>query len=98
MQNSNVGGYNSRGFVEVLAAAQTNLTKEWFQVGGWVGVVGAGSTCVLMRVWGGPTHQRVFRRGGCTELVRRWVGEGVLDDPPPASPTWRAARACMCTM
>lgn len=30
-QNSNVGGYNSRGFVEVLAASQTTTTKEWFQ-------------------------------------------------------------------
>ncbi|PRW60444.1 ADP-glucose pyrophosphorylase small subunit isoform A [Chlorella sorokiniana] len=29
--NSNVGGYNSRGFVEVLAASQTTTTKEWFQ-------------------------------------------------------------------
>ncbi|GAB4822316.1 hypothetical protein N2152v2_009362 [Parachlorella kessleri] len=29
--NSNVGGYNSRGFVEVLAASQTNTTKTWFQ-------------------------------------------------------------------
>lgn len=27
-----VGGYNSRGFVEVLAASQTTTTKEWFQV------------------------------------------------------------------
>ena len=27
----NVGGYNSRGFVEVLAASQTTTTKEWFQ-------------------------------------------------------------------
>jgi hypothetical protein len=31
LQNSNVGGYNSRGFVEVLAASQTTTTKEWFQ-------------------------------------------------------------------
>jgi len=31
VQNSNVGGYNSRGFVEVLAASQTTTTKEWFQ-------------------------------------------------------------------
>jgi hypothetical protein len=30
-QNLNVGGYNSRGFVEVLAASQTTTTKEWFQ-------------------------------------------------------------------
>jgi hypothetical protein len=38
LQNSNVGNYNSRGFVEVLAASQTTTTKEWFQVGGlWVG-------------------------------------------------------------
>lgn len=29
--NSNVGGYNSRGFVEVLAASQTPTTKTWFQ-------------------------------------------------------------------
>lgn len=29
-----VGGYNSRGFVEVLAASQTTTTKEWFQVCG----------------------------------------------------------------
>lgn len=29
--NSNVGGYNSRGFVEVLAASQTTTQKEWFQ-------------------------------------------------------------------
>lgn len=36
MQNSNVGGYNSRGFVEVLAASQTTTTKEWFQVCGRV--------------------------------------------------------------
>ena len=26
-----MGGYNSRGFVEVLAASQTTTTKEWFQ-------------------------------------------------------------------
>jgi ADP-glucose pyrophosphorylase len=31
LQNANVGGYNSRGFVEVLAASQTTTTKEWFQ-------------------------------------------------------------------
>ena len=29
--NSNVGGYNSRGFVEVLAASQTPDSKKWFQ-------------------------------------------------------------------
>ncbi|KAL6772069.1 AGP4 [Auxenochlorella protothecoides x Auxenochlorella symbiontica] len=29
--NSNVGGYNSRGFVEVLAASQTTTQKNWFQ-------------------------------------------------------------------
>ena len=29
--NSNVGGYNSRGFVEVLAASQTTASKQWFQ-------------------------------------------------------------------
>jgi len=29
--NSNVGGYNSRGFVEVLAASQTTASKKWFQ-------------------------------------------------------------------
>ena len=30
-QNSNIGGYNSRGFVEVLAASQTTVDQEWFQ-------------------------------------------------------------------
>ena len=42
--NANVGGYNSRGFVEVLAASQTTTTKEWFQVrpGGWGGRGGRG--------------------------------------------------------
>lgn len=29
--NSNVGGYQSRGFVEVLAASQSNSNKNWFQ-------------------------------------------------------------------
>jgi glucose-1-phosphate adenylyltransferase len=29
--NSNIGGYNSRGFVEVLAASQTISSKAWFQ-------------------------------------------------------------------
>ena len=29
--NSNVGGYNNRGFVEVLAASQTTSSKKWFQ-------------------------------------------------------------------
>lgn len=29
--NSNVGGYNSRGFVEVLAASQSPVNKAWFQ-------------------------------------------------------------------
>jgi glucose-1-phosphate adenylyltransferase len=29
--NSSVGAYNSRGFVEVLAAAQTMARKDWFQ-------------------------------------------------------------------
>ncbi|KAJ9534792.1 hypothetical protein QJQ45_017220, partial [Haematococcus lacustris] len=29
--NSNVGGYNSRGFVEVLAASQSSQNKNWFQ-------------------------------------------------------------------
>lgn len=29
--NSSVGGYNTRGFVEVLAASQSNLNKSWFQ-------------------------------------------------------------------
>lgn len=31
MQNANVGGYNSRGFVEVLAASQTPSSQKWFQ-------------------------------------------------------------------
>jgi glucose-1-phosphate adenylyltransferase len=26
-----VGGYNNRGFVEVLAASQSPVRKEWFQ-------------------------------------------------------------------
>ena len=30
-QNGTVGGYNSRGFVEVLAASQSPARKEWFQ-------------------------------------------------------------------
>lgn len=30
-QNSNVGGYNTRGFVEVLAASQSPVNKNWFQ-------------------------------------------------------------------
>ncbi|MEW5309487.1 MAG: hypothetical protein WDW38_001374 [Sanguina aurantia] len=29
--NNNVGGYNNRGFVEVLAASQSNVNKNWFQ-------------------------------------------------------------------
>ncbi|KAG2448228.1 hypothetical protein HYH02_006813 [Chlamydomonas schloesseri] len=29
--NSSVGGYNSRGFVEVLAASQSSANKSWFQ-------------------------------------------------------------------
>eukprot|EP00891_Asterochloris_glomerata_P007450 jgi/Astpho2/7450/Aster-02029 len=29
--NSNVGGYNSKGFVEVLAASQSTVSKQWFQ-------------------------------------------------------------------
>ena len=31
MQNSSVGGYNTRGFVEVLAASQSTVNKDWFQ-------------------------------------------------------------------
>ena len=31
LQNSNVGGYNSKGFVEVLAASQSTVSKQWFQ-------------------------------------------------------------------
>ncbi len=31
MQNSSVGGYNTRGFVEVLAASQSTQNKNWFQ-------------------------------------------------------------------
>lgn len=31
VQNANVGGYNSRGFVEVLAASQTPSQQKWFQ-------------------------------------------------------------------
>jgi hypothetical protein len=30
-QNQNVGGYQSRGFVEVLAATQTIQKADWFQ-------------------------------------------------------------------
>lgn len=30
-QNGTVGGYNNRGFVEVLAASQSPVRKEWFQ-------------------------------------------------------------------
>lgn len=30
-QNSAVGGYNTRGFVEVLAASQSTSNKQWFQ-------------------------------------------------------------------
>jgi hypothetical protein len=33
LQNSNVGSYNNRGFVEVLAASQSSQNKNWFQVG-----------------------------------------------------------------
>ncbi|CAL8462349.1 g1882 [Coccomyxa elongata] len=29
--NANVGGYSSRGFVEVLAASQSPIQKKWFQ-------------------------------------------------------------------
>eukprot|EP00877_Chromochloris_zofingiensis_P011429 jgi/Chrzof1/653/Cz01g23260.t1 len=29
--NSSVGSYNTKGFVEVLAASQSNVRKEWFQ-------------------------------------------------------------------
>lgn len=31
LQNSSVGAYTSKGFVEVLAASQSNVRKEWFQ-------------------------------------------------------------------
>lgn len=31
VQNSNVGGYSSKGFVEVLAASQTQSGSRWFQ-------------------------------------------------------------------
>ena len=31
MQNSNVGGYSSKGFVEVLAASQSPAGSRWFQ-------------------------------------------------------------------
>ena len=31
MQNANVGGYQARGFVEVLAASQSVVSKKWFQ-------------------------------------------------------------------
>ena len=30
-QNANVGGYTSRGFVEVLAASQSPSSSKWFQ-------------------------------------------------------------------
>ncbi len=30
-QNSSVGGIQSQGFVEVLAASQSNVNKNWFQ-------------------------------------------------------------------
>lgn len=30
-QNGTVGGINNRGFVEVLAASQSPMRKEWFQ-------------------------------------------------------------------
>ena len=31
LQNSNVGGYSSKGFVEVLAASQSPAGSRWFQ-------------------------------------------------------------------
>ena len=31
VQNANVGGYQARGFVEVLAASQSVVSKKWFQ-------------------------------------------------------------------
>ncbi len=31
LQNSSVGSYNNRGFVEVLAASQTKQSQSWFQ-------------------------------------------------------------------
>jgi glucose-1-phosphate adenylyltransferase len=31
LQNSNVGSFNDRGFVEVLAASQSGKSKNWFQ-------------------------------------------------------------------
>ena len=31
VQNANVGGYSTRGFVEVLAATQSPERQKWFQ-------------------------------------------------------------------
>ena len=31
VQNANVGGYTSKGFVEVLAASQSPSSTKWFQ-------------------------------------------------------------------
>lgn len=31
LQNANVGGYSTRGFVEVLAATQSPSRQKWFQ-------------------------------------------------------------------
>ena len=31
LQNANVGGYTSRGFVEILAASQSPSSSKWFQ-------------------------------------------------------------------
>lgn len=61
MQNSNVGGYNSRGFVEVLAASQTNLTKSWFQVRWGRCALGQkhqpGRDVPPLALWGGTTAE-----------------------------------------
>ena len=78
-----MGGYNSRGFVEVLAASQSSANKSWFQ--GTADAVrqymwlfeeavreGVEDFLILSGEWAGRGVERGKVGGGCTE----WVGRG----------------------
>lgn len=66
LQNSNVGGYNTRGFVEVLAASQSN------QVGGLMHPRAVWAVSAAAAIIIGQQQWRVFTSHVSEHVLRPW--------------------------
>ncbi len=84
-----MGGANSRGFVEVLAASQSNANKSWFQGTAdavrqymWLFDEAVRDGVEDFLILSGALAHRGSRRASPAAGVRGWVGT--------------CARACVC--